>query len=349
MSAPIIETNKWQSSSYDMIIDVRSPAEFFNDHIPDAVNMPVLSDSERDIVGTIYKQQSSFNARKYGAVLVARNIAEQLEKKLHFMTTDFKPLIHCWRGGQRSRAFAQICSEIGWKTFILKGGYKSYRREVLIGLEEISDKLKFVVIAGRTGSGKTGILHELINSGSQVLDLEKLAAHRGSLLGAVVNCMQPSQRLFESHLYAALMKFDLTKTIYVESESSRIGNIQIPAGVWRQVISAPMIFINTPLQTRATYLLSEYEHLMTDPSALEKLIYGMSKRHGNAHTDMWRGLIKSRNWQELAEDLLKTHYDPAYDRSIRRHNRYLLKEIYQNECGIDNFRVSANSILAQAG
>ena len=183
MGAPIIETSEWNPSDYDMVIDVRSPSEFLDDHIPGAVNMPVLSDIERADVGTIYKQQSSFIARKTGAALVARNIAEHLENKLHEVGSGFIPLIHCWRGGQRSRALAQICSEIGWKSYILKGGYKSYRRAVLSGIDEIAVNLTFIVISGRTGSGKTDILKELKHEGAQVLDLEGLAVHRGSLLG----------------------------------------------------------------------------------------------------------------------------------------------------------------------
>ena len=345
MSAPIVETVEWRSSNYDMIIDVRSPSEFLDDHIPGAVNMPVLSDSERDTVGTMYKKKSSYDARKYGAVLVARNIANHLEKKLQIMTSGFTPLIHCWRGGQRSKAFAQICSEIGWRSYLLKGGYKAYRRAVLQGLEKISGDLKLIVIAGRTGSGKTDILRELMLEGAQVVDLEGLAVHRGSLLGAMVNSAQPSQRLFESNLYATLMDFNKNKPIYIESESSRIGNIQIPSAIWRQVTSAQMISINTPSHARAVYLLSEYKHLMADSSALESLIAGMSQRYGYARTDEWRSLIKSGDWQELAEQLLKTHYDPAYDKSLRRHDRRLLMEINQYNCGTKNFKETATSIL----
>jgi tRNA 2-selenouridine synthase len=349
MSAPIVLTDEWKASNYDMIIDVRSPSEFLNDHIPGAVNMPVMSDRERHTIGKIYKQRSSFDARKFGAVFVARNIADQIEKNLQMMESDFTPLIHCWRGGQRSRAFAQICCEIGWRSYILKGGYKNYRRAIVQGLEEVTDDLKLIVIAGRTGSGKTDILKELLYEGAQVLDLEKLAMHRGSILGAIVNCEQPSQRLFESNLYAVLTSLDKNKPIYVESESSRIGNIQIPVGLWRQVTTAPMISINVPSHARASYLLTEYNHLVTDTSALEKLIIGMSKRHGFARTDFWQSLIESREWQRLAENLLKNHYDPAYDKSISRHARRLIGEIKQSDCQIDNFKVTAASILDISG
>ena len=345
MSAPIIETEEWKSSNYDMVIDVRSPSEFEDDHIPGAINMPVLSDSERADVGKVYKQQSTFLARKKGAAFVARNIADHLQEKLRGIGPDFTPLIHCWRGGQRSKAFAQICSEVGWKSYILKGGYKSYRRAVLQGLEGISDTLMFIVIAGRTGSGKTNILNELKHEGAQVLDLEGLAVHRGSLLGGIEDRMQPDQRLFESNLYADLLKFNLGKPIYVESESSRIGNIQLPKDVWKKIVAAPMISIITPSSTRATYLLSEYKHLMIDLSALNNLISGMTQRHGRARTSVWRDLIKAKDWQNLAEDILNTHYDPAYDKSIFRHNRRLLAEIKQQDCRIHNVKATVSQIL----
>jgi tRNA 2-selenouridine synthase len=345
MGAPIIETEEWKLTHYDMVIDVRSPSEFLDDHIPGAVNMPVLSDVERADIGTIYKQQSSFLARKKGAALVARNIAGHLDNQLKKVGPEFSPLIHCWRGGQRSRAFAQICSEIGWKSYTLKGGYKSYRRSVLRDLEEIATTLVFIVIAGRTGSGKTDILKELMHEGAQVLDLEGLAVHRGSLLGKIENRLQPSQRLFESNLCSDLLKFNLKKPIYVESESSKIGNVQIPKDVWKQIVAAPMISIITPTSTRATYLLSEYKHLMVDTSDLNKLVFGMTQRHGQARTKVWRDLIKAKNWQSLAENLLKTHYDPAYDKSILRHNRLVLAEIKQQDCLIHNVKATATHIL----
>ena len=345
MGAPIIETEEWKLTHYDMVIDVRSPSEFLDDHIPGAVNMPVLSDVERADIGTIYKQQSSFLARKKGAALVARNIAGHLDNQLKKVGPEFSPLIHCWRGGQRSRAFAQICSEIGWKSYTLKGGYKSYRRSVLRDLEEIATTLVFIVIAGRTGSGKTDILKELKHEGAQVLDLEGLAVHRGSLLGRIENRLQPSQRLFESNLCSDLSKFDLKKPIYVESESSKIGNVQIPKDIWKQIVAAPMISIITPTPSRAIYLLSEYKHLMVDISDLNKLVSGMAQRHGQARTKVWRDLIKAKNWQSLAENLLKTHYDPAYDKSILRHNRLVLAEIKQQDCLIHNVKATATHIL----
>ena len=203
MSAPIIITKNWYPEAYDMVIDVRAPVEFAQDHIVGAVNMPVLSNAERIEIGTLYKQSSPFAARKRGAVLVSQNIARHIDTKLLDLPADFSPLIHCWRGGQRSRAFAHILSEIGWRCHLLEGGYKAYRRDILDGLKADFSGLSLVVIAGRTGSAKTDILAEIKNQGGQIIDLEGLARHRGSLLGRWPDSPQPSQRFFESSLIDA--------------------------------------------------------------------------------------------------------------------------------------------------
>ena len=242
-------------------------------------------------------------------------------------------------------AFAQVCSEIGWRIYILKGGYKTYRRAVLEGLKELPLRLNFIVIAGRTGSGKTKILAELIEEGAQVLDLEKLAVHRGSLLGRIENHAQPTQRLFESTLHAELMKLNPMQPVYVESESSRIGNIQLPSSIWKRIVIAPMISIKTPVAARARYLLSEYKNLKNDLSDLNLLLTGMVYRHGHTRVDIWQDLIKSKKWKTLASDLLCTHYDPAYDKSIHRRNRQLLEEINQQDCEDKTVKRTARNIL----
>lgn len=345
MSAPITETDTWRADEVDMIIDVRSPLEFAEDHIPGAVNMPVLSNEERVIIGTIYKQQSPFLARKKGAVFVARNIAGHVESSLSDMPTGFTPLIHCWRGGQRSRAFARICSEIGWKSYILNGGYKQYRRTVVQELEATPQSLNYIVVAGRTGSAKTDILTALAERGAQVLDLEDLAAHRGSLLGQLQDRPQPGQRLFESRLNDALLSFDPAKTVYLESESSKIGQIQLPKHLWQQIIAAPQVVITTPCEARAQYLMQVYSHLTEDITDLNKLVAGMVYRYGRQQTESWQALIDAGDWLNLAVELLETHYDPAYDRSMKRHQHNVQGEILQADCSKDSVEQTVGEIL----
>lgn len=189
---------------FDVVIDVRSPAEFADDHIPGAINLPALDDAERARVGTIYKQVGPFEARKVGAAMVSRNVARHLDEHFADKPKGYRPLVYCWRGGQRSGSFALVLTQIGFRTTVLAGGYKTYRGEVMDGLRELAPQLRLRVLAGRTGSGKTAVLRELVDRGEQVLDLEALASHRGSLLGSEPGCPQPPQRLFESRLYGRL-------------------------------------------------------------------------------------------------------------------------------------------------
>src|SRR6188474_3521832 len=186
--------------SFDAIIDVRSPAEFAEDHVPGALSCPVLDNDERARVGTIYKQTSPYEAKKIGAALVARNIAGHLEAALADKPRGWKPLVYCWRGGQRSAAMAHVLREVGWDAMTLQGGYKAYRRYVVASLAQLPQRINFRVIHGVTGSGKSRLLRALADAGAQVLDLEDLAAHRGSVLGNLPGRPQPSQKMFESLL-----------------------------------------------------------------------------------------------------------------------------------------------------
>jgi len=345
MSAPIITTRNWLPEKYDLVIDVRAPSEFAEDHIVGAVNMPVLSDTERVEVGTLYKQTSPFAARKLGAALVSRNIARHLEERLLDYPTDFTPLIHCWRGGQRSRAFAHILSEVGWRCHLLEGGYKAYRRDILDRLKIDFDRLSFIIIAGRTGSAKTDILGKISNRGSQILDLEGLAQHRGSLLGRWPGNFQPTQRFFESNLIAKIQQFDLSKPVYVESESSRIGNLQLPSRLWKKMVVSPMVIIETPVTERANYLLGVYDHLLKEKLDIINLINGMQHRHGKKITQKWQSLFDAEEWVELAKALLTDHYDPAYDTSVGRHGRKVYKTIIQKNCLPQTISKTADIIL----
>ena len=346
MTAPIHTTQNWQPDQYDMVIDVRSPSEFADDHIEGAVNLPALFDDERAVVGKLYKQTSAFAARKTGAALMSHNIAHHLETFLQDKPADFRPLIHCWRGGQRSRAFTLVLSEIGWTTYLFEGGYKAYRRDVLDKIKSLPKQLQLIIIAGRTGSGKTALLQTLQKKQQQILDLEDLAAHRGSLLGQIPERPQPRQRLFESRLVHRLMQFDPDKPVFVESESSRIGNLQIPASLWQVMTNAPLVKVDVPVSARAAYLVSVYERLTTDPSDLSLLIEGMTRRHGYEITSKWKKLMKNKDWCRLAQSLLIAHYDPAYDHSVSRHDREEWLHLLQNDCSEQQREKTVNRIIS---
>ena len=320
MVAPINTTSDWLSHE-GMIIDARSPSEFEDDHVTGALNLPVLYDDERADVGRIYKQVSPFEARKLGARLAAVNIARHIETTLSQYDKSWRPLIYCWRGGQRSGSMARILAEIGWLVTVLDGGYKRYRRDVVDSIDEISSKLDVIVLQGPTGTAKTHILREVMASGQQAIDLEGLASHRGSLLGHEPGHPQPSQRLFETSLNHEMLKLDPNRPVLIEAESSRIGSCHIPRMLWQRMQKAPQIRINASLDARVDFLMRDYAHLIENPSTLDRLFDSMLKRHGYEICENWRQLALKRDWQKLTGLLIEQHYDPAYARTGAKRER----------------------------
>ena len=312
-----VDTILREQDSFDCIIDVRSPAEFAEDHIPGAINLPVLDDSERAEVGTLYKQVDPFVARKRGAALTSANIARHLTT-LAEQPRDWRPLVYCWRGGQRSGSLALVLNEIGWPVTLLQGGYKAYRREVQSRVPTEITRLRFQVLAGPTGCGKTAILHQMAESGFQILDLEGLANHRGSLLGQEPDAPQPSQKYFESLLFQALSRFDPDQPVWVESESSKVGEIHLPKALFERLIEAPALGLDCPVSERAAYSLAAYKHLTEQPTQTLGLIEKLAFRHSRQQLSTWRMQLESEDWLGLCHSLLEAHYDPAYHRSQNR-------------------------------
>lgn len=311
-------------SQFDMVIDVRSPGEFAEDHLPGAVNLPVLSDAERAQVGTVYVQQSRFTARRLGAAHVARNVAHHLETALADRPGGFRPLVYCWRGGMRSNAMATILSQVGWRTTVLAGGYRTYRRLVVERLYDSELPLDFVLLDGQTGSGKTEVLGRLAGLGLQTLDLEALAAHRGSLFGALAGRAQPSQKLFESRLLAALDGFEPGRPVVAEAESSKIGDRMVPPALWSRLAQAPRIELEAPRPDRARYLVATYGDLIADRRALDAAFVRLPVRPSADRLARWRAMADAGAFAELAEAIMGLHYDPAYDRARKKHARPLL-------------------------
>ncbi|THD77539.1 MAG: tRNA 2-selenouridine(34) synthase MnmH [Phenylobacterium sp.] len=310
-----------------MIIDVRSPAEFAEDHVPGAVNLPVLSNEERAEVGTIYVQESRFRARRIGAAHIARNVAGYLERELADRGGGFQPLIYCWRGGQRSNAMATILDGVGWRTALLAGGYKTYRREVSARLYDAELPHRVVLLEGPTGSGKTELLGLVAARGVQILDLEGLAAHRGSLFGGLPGIDQPSQKMFESRLLGALAALDPTRPVVVESESSKIGERMIPPALWRLMEAAPRIALDAPAEARARYLVAAYREITEEPAALNEVLARVPDRPGRKRLAEWRALAEAGDFEALAGALIALHYDPAYRRASRKDARASLASI----------------------
>lgn len=306
-----------QIADFDAIIDVRSPSEFAEDRIPGAINCPVLDDEERIRVGTLYKQVSPFEARKVGAVLVARNIARHIETHFSGHSKSWRPLVYCWRGGQRSGAFTHILGEIGWSARRLEGGYKQWRHHVLNGLASLPTQLQFKVVAGPTGSGKSRLLEAMARQGAQVLHLEALAAHKGSVLGNLPGAQQPSQKHFDTCLYSALSQFDPARPVFVESESRRIGLMTLPDALVQAIASSPVIRIDVDIPARVEFLLRDYDYLC-NAERLGELLPRLKEIQGKEVIQHWKSLAEANDFRTLVSELLERHYDPLYSRSLRR-------------------------------
>lgn len=302
-------------TGFDTVIDVRSPAEYSNDHFPDAISLPVLDDEERARIGTLFTQVSPFEAQKQGAALIARNIARHLEEALHDREKGWRPLIYCWRGGMRSGAMAHILAQVGWKTTQLTGGYKAYRRHVITTLDTLPNQFNFVVIAGATGSGKSRLLHALAQRGAQVLDLEMLAQHRGSLLGTLPDQNQPSQKTFESRIFNVLRSLDTARPVYVEAESRKIGVLNVPDALLERIRTVSCIAIEAPQDARVKLLLEDYGHFLRNPQLLGERLSLLLELHGHKVIERWCAMANDAEWQPLVAELLARHYDPAYRRS----------------------------------
>ena len=302
---------------FDDVIDVRSPAEFAEDHVPGAVSCPVLSDEERALVGTLHAQASAFEAKKLGAALISRNIAGIVER-FRDRPRGFAPLVYCWRGGQRSRSLAHVMNEIGWRAVQLEGGYRAYRRHVVAALAALPTRFAYRVICGLTGSGKSRLIAALAAEGAQVLDLEGLAKHRGSLLGDLPDDPQPSQKMFESRLLRAMEAFDPARAVFVESESKKIGRLQVPEALLAAMRGSPCIRVELPRASRIALLCEEYAHFLAAPELLAQRLAPLVPLRGKTTVQRWNALAGARDFDTLVGELLDQHYDPIYMQSIER-------------------------------
>ena len=307
-------------AGFDAIIDARSPAEFTEDHLPGAINWPVLDDEQRRVVGTLYVQTSALEARKLGAAMAARNIADHLDRWIADKPRDWRPLVYCWRGGQRSGSLAWFLDQIGFRTAKLQGGYKGFRAVVRQDLAGWPARFDFRVLAGRTGSGKTRLLQALATEGAQVLDLEALACHRGSILGGLPGQPQPTQKAFDNRLWQALRALDDSQPVFVESESKKIGRLQLPdALIERLHQHGQVLRIDMPDAARVQLLLEDYGFFADDPEHFCHLLDGLVALRGQDTVAGWQILARAGAWAEVFAQLMQQHYDPLYNRSIDRH------------------------------
>ncbi|MDA9689921.1 tRNA 2-selenouridine(34) synthase MnmH [Betaproteobacteria bacterium] len=316
---------------FSEIVDVRSPGEFQDDHIPGAINLPVLSDEERSFVGTLYKKDS-FEGKKLGAELICKNVSKMFKSVFNYKNKDWQPLIYCQRGGERSKSLATILLRTGFKTYILRGGYKSYRRYVINELEKLANKMEFQVICGLTGSGKTKLLTELNKYGLQTLDLEEIAKHYGSLLGQYPSVNQPGQKQFESNLLVAMLKLNAKQRVFVESESRKIGNRQVPTAIIKKMRSSACLWIQMTMEERINFLLREYTHFVKNPDRFLNIIAKFEKYLDKNSFALLVDSYNKRHWEEFVKILLQKHYDPSYLKSINNNfTQFKKAQIFKSE------------------
>ncbi|MGM9426459.1 tRNA 2-selenouridine(34) synthase MnmH [Hydrogenophaga sp. MI9] len=303
---------------FDTIIDARSEDEHALDHVPGALNWPTLNNAERITIGTMYKQVNAFEAKKRGAAIAARNIAAHIEREVIDKPKDWKPLVYCWRGGNRSGALATILGAIGFQVTLIEGGYKAWRAALVDDLVVQAHRHHYRVVCGPTGSGKTRLLHALAAQGAQVLDLEGLARHRSSVLGHLPGIEQPSQKRFDSLVWDALRSFDPQRPVFIESESRKVGNLRVPEALIEAMRASPCIDLQLPDEERAALLMEDYPHFVEDPDFFCERLEALTELRGKAVVNGWVENVRAGKTQEVVLDLLKTHYDPTYAASIAR-------------------------------
>ena len=336
-------------SEFDEIIDVRTPLEFAEDHLPGAINLPVLTNEQRVAIGTLHKKDS-FEARRRGAALISEAIARYLENELAERDRRWTALLYCWRGGLRSKSFATVLRAVGWRARVLEGGYKAWRRFVMQDLERLLDTAppRFHILAGLTGTGKTRLLDALHQEGAQVIDLEGLANHRGSLLGSRGD--QPSQKRFESLLHEALSSLDPSRPVFAEAESNRIGSVYIPPALWKHFSEATVVELTLARPERVRLLLEDYEHFPRDPAGLSSLLDRLRTLRGHEQVDAWQAQIAAHDWTTFVDSVLEHHYDLCYRRPGSPDAVYQppSRQLPLPNCSPDCYRTAARELIAWA-
>ncbi len=305
---------------YALVIDARSPHEYAEDHLPGAINLPVVDDDEYAEVGIRHKTD------KHGAYLIGveyslRNIADQIKPLISKYSGDDRFLVYCFRGGKRSRLWADNLRTIGFEVDQLQGGWKRYRQWVRESLATLPGMFKYEVLAGPTGCGKTRLLAELARQGEQVLDLEELASHRGSLLGDLPGHPQPTQKMFDSMLLASLRRLDPARRVWIEAESKKIGDRQLPDGLFDAMHRSPVTHLSAPMSERVQLWKEDYPHFANDPVGMVEKLLPLKPLVGGEVIGSWQALAAQGDIEALFESVMVRHYDPCYSRSTRRNYR----------------------------
>jgi tRNA 2-selenouridine synthase len=308
----------YRFEEYDLIIDARCEREFSEDHIPGALNLPVVNNEEYAEVGTLHRTDK-MRAYLIGVAYSLKNISRHLDIVIATRPRRGRILVYCFRGGKRSRLWFDALDTIGYKVDRLPGGWKEYRRWVNEQLENRSREFSYRVLSGPTGCGKTRLLGQLATAGEQVLDLEAIAAHRGSIIGAIPGTAQPTQKYFDSLLLQKLSTFSTTRPVWIEAESKKIGNVQVPSALLETMRSAgTLLQVSAPMIERVRLWREDYAHFESDPDSLVQQLAHLRSLVGGKEFELWRELAAARSIPELFERLMVVHYDPSYVRSTKR-------------------------------
>jgi tRNA 2-selenouridine synthase len=337
-----------QLDTFDTVIDARSESEYALDHLPGAVNWPTLNDEERKLIGTIYVQVSQFEAKKRGAAIAARNIAAHIERDVIDKPKDWKPLAYCWRGGKRSGSLSLILDQIGFRVTLVEGGYKAFRAAMLDDIAQKAQQLDWRVVCGTTGSGKTRLLHALAEVGAQVLDLEGLANHRSSVLGAIPGKPQPTQKRFDTLIWDALRRFDPARPVFVESESKKVGNVAVPATLVERMRAGPCLDLCLPMDQRVALLLEDYDFFVQDRAYFCERLDVLADFRGKVQVQAWKDQVAEGRFEPVVQDLLTQHYDPVYRQSMLRNFSLYpqARAISPSDRSMDAMRQLAQQLLA---
>lgn len=301
------------------VVDVRSPGEYFDGHIPGAINISLFSNEERSQIGKLYKQQGRYPSVRKGLEFVGPKMLEMIDQ-VGTLKSDGKLLLHCWRGGMRSESMAWLFETVGMHCRVLRGGYKSYRRYIR---ENIIQKKEIIVLGGLTGSGKTILLHEMIERGEPVVDLEGLASHKGSAFGGIGQDKQPSTEQFENNLFSVMSKIK-EPYCWVEDESLQIGRIFIPKPFFERMLQSALLFIEVPHEYRIRILVSDYAGQANEP--LIEAILRVEQRLGKLAATQAIEALKEGNYSETARILL-TYYDKTYQYGLNRKDKHLVSRL----------------------
>lgn len=304
--------------AFSAVIDARSPSEYAEDHLPGALNWPTLDDEERRLVGTEYKQVNAFEAKKRGAAMAARNISAHIEREVMHQPRDWAPLVYCWRGGKRSGSLALVLDQIGFAVSLVEGGYKAFRAALVADMPRRVERLRFRVVCGTTGSGKTRLLHALAAEGAQVLDLEGLARHRSSVLGLLPGQPQPTQKAFDTLVWDALRRMDPARVVYVESESKKVGNVVVPDSLMAAMRASDCLRLELPTDERVQLLMQDYDFFVQDTEFFGQRLDTLVQARGADVVRQWKAWAQAGRIPEVVEDLLLRHYDPTYLASMQR-------------------------------